>query len=246
MGDFNGDKHKDVIAFGQSAADGSFLGQLLLGRGDGTFQDPVAVTNANFLDTYPSQHIAVVDMDGDGRDDLVNVTTEGNDGTNAVIVLLSKGDGTLEPITTLLTGTYYNHGDAASADFNGDGKADLVVPTPQTIQILLGHGDGTFEIEPKALPIPPFGGQPSQYALAVVAGDFDRDGKADFAILCLQPSNGFNEGPTAVFVYYGEGDGTFSQPVKAAVLDQAVLKFFSDGPEWRWFVRLCSEHNGGQ
>jgi hypothetical protein len=167
-GDFNGDKHKDVIAFGQSAADGSFLGQLLLGRGDGTFQDPVAVTNANFLDTYPSQHIAIVDVDGDGRDDLVNVTTEGNDGTNAVIVLLSKGDGTLEPITTLLTGTYYNHGDAAPADFNGDGKADLVVPTPQTIQILLGHGDGTFEIEPKALPIPPFSGQPSQYVLAVV------------------------------------------------------------------------------
>ncbi len=225
VGDFNGDKHKDVIAFGQSATDGSFLGQLLLGRGDGTFQNPVAVTNANFLDTYPSQHIAIFDMDGDGRDDLVNATTEGNDGTNAVIVLLSKGDGTLEPITTLLTGTYYNHGDAAPADFNGDGKADLVVPTPQTIQILLGHGDGTFEIEPNALLLPPFAGQPSQYVLAVVAGDFDHDGKADFAVLCLHASNGSNEGPTAVFVYYGEGDGTFSQPVTAAVLDRLYSNF---------------------
>jgi VCBS repeat protein len=225
VGDFNGDKHKDVIAFGQSATDGSFLGQLLLGRGDGTFQDPVAVTNANFLDTYPSQHIAIVDMDGDGRDDLVNATTEGNDGTNAVIILLSKGDGSLEPITTLLTGTYYNHGDAAPADLNGDGKADLIVPTPQTIQILLGHGDGTFEIEPAALLLPPFKGQPSQYVLAVVAGDFDHDGKADFAVLCLHASNGSNEGPTAVFVYYGKGDGTFSQPVTAAVLDRLYSNF---------------------
>ena len=69
-------------------------------------------------------------------------------------------------------------------------KSTSLLLTPQTIQILLGHGDGTFEIEPKALLIPPFSGQPSQYVLAVVAGDFDHDGKADFAFsACALPTD---------------------------------------------------------
>jgi FG-GAP-like repeat len=246
-GDFNGDKHKDVIAFGQSAADGSFLGQLFLGRGDGTFQDPVAVTNANFLDTYPSQHVAIVDVDGDGRDDLVNVTTEGNDGTNAVIVLLSKGDGTLEPITTPLTGTYYNQGNAAPADFNGDGKMDLVVTEQKTMQVLLGHGDGTFGTTLQALPVPSFNNQQYGCCGSVIAGDFDHDGNADFAVLRLTP--GSVVGPTAVIVYYGKGDGTFSQPVTAAVLDRQYTHLIAadlKGDGLSDFVLSTEEGNGDE
>jgi hypothetical protein len=246
-GDFNGDKHKDVIAFGQSAADGSFLGQLFLGRGDGTFQDPVAVTNANFLDTYPSQHVAIVDVDGDGRDDFVNVTTEGNDGTNAVIVLLSKGDGTLEPITTSLTGTYYNQGNAAPADFNGDGKMDLVVTEQKTMQVLLGHGDGTFGTTLQALPVPSFNNQQYGCCGSVIAGDFDHDGNADFAVLRLTP--GSVVGPTAVIVYYGKGDGTFSQPVTAAVLDRQYTHLIAadlKGDGLSDFVLSTEEGNGDE
>jgi FG-GAP-like repeat/Bacterial Ig-like domain (group 3) len=246
-GDFNGDKHKDVITFGQSAAGGSFLGQLFLGRGDGTFQDPVAITNANFLDTYPSQHIAVADMDGDGRDDLVNVTTEGNDGTTAVIVLLSKGDGTLDPVTTPLTGTYYNQANAASADFNGDGKLDIVVTEQKTMQVLLGHGDGTFDTTLQALPIPSFNNQQYGCCGSVITGDFDHDGNADFAVLRLTP--GSVVGPTAVIVYYGKGDGTFSQAVTAAVLDRQYTHLIAadlKGDSLSDFVLSTEEGNGDE
>ena len=151
-GDFNGDKHKDVITFGQSATDGSFLGQLFLGRGDGTFQDPVAVTNTGLLDSYPFQQTVIADMNGDGRDDFVNITTDPGGQATDVNVLLSKGDGILEPLITVLSGLTY--GDAGAADFNHDGKMDLVVAEQKTIQVLLGHGDGSFDTTLPTLPVP--------------------------------------------------------------------------------------------
>jgi hypothetical protein len=212
-GDFNGDKHKDVIAFGQSATDGGFLGQLFLGRGDGTFQDPLPVTNSIFFQT---QQMAVADIDGDGRDDLINVTMDLADGTSNVNVLLSKGDGTLEPITTTLTGTDF--GATAPADFNGDGKMDLVVAGPKTMQVLLGHGDGTFDTALPTLPVPSFNNQQYGCCGAIITGDFDHDGDADFAFLRSTP--GSPVGPTALIIYYGKGDGTFSQAVTAATLDR--------------------------
>ena len=139
-GDFNGDKHKDVIAFGQSAADGSFLGQLFLGRGDGTFQDPLPVTNL-----VPGYSYAIADINGDGRDDFVYTTMDPASATGALNVLLSNGDGTLDPVTTTLPGNGYSYGLPAAADFNGDGKMDVVVAEQKTMQVLLGHGDGTFD-----------------------------------------------------------------------------------------------------
>lgn len=224
-GDFNGDKHKDIITFGQSAADGSFVGQLFLGRGDGTFQNPVSVTNANFLEIYPYQHTVIADMNGDGRDDFVNVTIDAGSQTTDVNVLLSKGDGTLEPVTTVFPGV--NRGDPAAADFNGDGKADLIVPTTQAIQVLLGHGDGTFEVEAQTLLIPPFESRTISYISMPVAGDFDHDGKTDFAVVVAYSTiagEGY-DGPAPMYVYYGKGDGTFSQPVIAAVLDRVYWNF---------------------
>jgi hypothetical protein len=212
-GDFNGDKHKDVIAFGQSATDGSFLGQLFLGRGDGTFQDPLPVTNSIFFQT---QQMPVADIDGDGRDDLINVTMDLADGTSNVNVLLSKGDGTLEPITTALPGTDF--GDPSPADFNGDGKMDLVVAGQKTMQVLLGHGDGTFDTTSPALPVPSINNQQYGCCGAVITGDFDHDGNADFAFQRYTP--GSPVGPTALIIYYGKGDGTFSQAVTAATLDR--------------------------
>ena len=214
-GDFNGDKHQDIITFGQSAADGSFLGQLFLGRGDGTFQDPVAVTNTNLLATYPSQYPAIADMNGDGRDDFVKTIDAGTQTTD-VDVLLSRGDGTLEPITTTLTGI--NFGATAAADFNGDGKMDIVVTEQETMQVLLGRGDGTFDTTLPTLPVPSFNNQQYGCCGAVITGDFDHDGNVDFAFLRLTPGSPI--GPTALIIYYGKGDGTFSQAVTAATLDR--------------------------
>jgi hypothetical protein len=246
-GDFNGDKHKDVIAVGP-AADGTSLPHLFFGRGDGTFQNPVAI--ANFAGAS-YQGIFVSDINGDGRDDLVNVTADAGSGTSAVNVLLSNGDGTFEPVATPVPQgmfSYYNSA-PASGDFNGDGNADLIVPSNQTIEVLLGHGDGTFDIQPQALSVPTFGGSTTNYVPAVIAGDFDKDGHADFAVIGTHSYSGDDDdpGPTAIFVYYGKGDGTFLQPVTAGILDRGYLNFRSadlNGDGLADFVLSTDESNG--
>jgi hypothetical protein len=88
---------------------------------------------------------------------------------------------------------------AGHGDFNNDGREDLMVAKftqtstsfMATYQLYLSSGDGTYQA-PKTLPAPV-----DLNHLAI--GDFNNDGKLDFATL-----NG-----SAVDVYLGNGDGTF-------------------------------------
>ena len=84
----------------------------------------------------------------------------------------------------------------AVADFNGDGIPDIVVADQgqNAIDIFLGKGDGTFSVSMISLGA-------SFFANEVVTGDFNGDGKADFA--AHTNSGGIN-------VWLGNGDGTFT------------------------------------
>jgi hypothetical protein len=106
----------------------------------------------------------------------------------------------LAPQATYPTGLGPNS--VSTADFNGDGKLDLIVTNylDSTVDVELGKGDGTF-------------GAPTvifTYAvgstLQVLAGDFNGDGNADFA---LQNQDG------SVYLALGNGNGTFATPVLA-------------------------------
>src|SRR5262249_5331323 len=74
-------------------------------------------------------HAEVVDLDGDGIPDIIvanlGIFNPTDDKVGSVIWLRGKGDGTYTPITLL-----ENVGrvaDVQAADFNGDGKLDLIV-----------------------------------------------------------------------------------------------------------------------
>src|SRR5262249_25521752 len=92
---------------------------------------------------------------------------------------------------------------AAVGDFNGDGKADvLVANSPNTttagsLRLLLGNGDGTFQTTPNYAT----GSGPGSMAW----GDVNGDGKIDLITANSQSGN--------VSVLLGNGDGTFQTPV---------------------------------
>jgi hypothetical protein len=87
-------------------------------------------------------------------------------------------------------------------DFRGVGTQDLAVAGFDTLSILLGNGDGTFQA--------PVDYPAGEYAKGIVAADFNGDGNLDLAVTT---ESGINNGAGTVSVYFGNGDGTFRKPV---------------------------------
>jgi hypothetical protein len=166
----------DVVA---ANANGTL--RVLLGNGDGSFQNPITIT----LSTTP-KGLAVGDLLGNGRDDIVAANANGT-----VTVLLSNGNGTFQAPETLAVGGFINA--VAVGDFLGNGLMDIVTTnTNHTVSALLSNGDGTFQA-PVITPV-------NTFVKGVATGDFNGDGKADLAL-----ASG-----AGVTVLQSNGDGSFS------------------------------------
>lgn len=142
LSDFNGDGIQDI------ATGSGYTNEIsiLLGNGDGTFQDPkqyLAASQGTTSSGFPGSTVAIAaaDFNADGKPDLVVV----NGGVNTVSILLGNGDGTFQAHVDYPTGT--TPSSVTVGDFNGDGKLDLAVTNQDdnTVSILLGNGDGTFK-----------------------------------------------------------------------------------------------------
>jgi hypothetical protein len=163
VGDFNGDAKLDILA------GTSFGNSLLLGKGDGSFQTPISPNNVGLL-------LAVGDVNGDGKLDTVGWQWAYDGGAHHnVVVGLGNGDGTFPTIQTFSVGDSYPVA-AALADFNGDGKRDLVmsIAPDNTVSVLRGNGDGTFGATTTIAA--------GSTAAALAVGDFNGDGRPDLAL----------------------------------------------------------------
>ncbi len=129
VADLNGDGNPDLVVADMGVWPNTY-GEVsvLLGNGDGTFQ-PVVTYSSGAGGAYS---VAVADVNGDGKPDIV-VADEGGKSykTGVVGVLLGNGDGTFQKAFRYSSGggppEWWSTSSIAIGDVNGDGRPDLVV-----------------------------------------------------------------------------------------------------------------------
>lgn len=186
--DFSGDGFPDIATANYSAGTVS----ILLNRGDGTF-----AAYKDYAAGASPEALVAGDFNKDGKTDLI----VGNAGAGLSLLLGNGSGGFGSPISF---GSGLSPYAIAVGDFNGDGNLDLATVSgswsTSVVSILLGKGDGTF-------------GAAVNYStgtgpIAVVAADFNRDGKTDLAVL--------TNFLTGISILLGNGDGTFQNYVSYA------------------------------
>ncbi len=164
-----------------------------------------------------------MDVNGDGRLDLVKVSHDGL--SLQVRTLLSNGDGTwTEKVQELLVdGNLTASKGWRPADVNGDGKADLVyvdyLKPGVRVQTLLSKGDGTWQ-QARHSPYTEWIQAPAGFAfsdtLAWKVMDVNGDGKTD--LVHLTPSDRRGR-PTGLLVHsllsHGDGGWTADEQLPA-------------------------------
>jgi len=192
-GDFNGDGKVDLAVANSGTASGNNQGpnpntvQVLIGDGKGGF------TSGSVI---PVEKTPLVVLVSDFNKDNVQDLAVSSSAKGFVSSLLGKGDGTFQTPREFKVGPSANN--MSAADLNGDGNLDIAVTTTNGLQTLtnivtlFGDGKGAFHAVSTPSGRSPF---------AVVAGDFNHDGKTDYITANIDSNT--------VAVVLGKGNGTF-------------------------------------
>jgi hypothetical protein len=171
------------------------------------------VLSTNYVVGNNSGGLAVADVNGDGKPDVITASYS----DNTLTVLTNNGSGVFASNATYAA---YSAGYVVAADLNGDGKVDLIYSSVanNTLTVLTNNGSGVF-------------GSNATYSLPgtayqFVAADVNGDGKPDLIAACY---NGY-----VVTVLTNKGDGTFNSAGNFSVGSQyprwvAVADFNGDG-----------------
>src|SRR5580704_642903 len=191
--DLNADNFQDLVV--ANFTDNTL--SILLGNGDGTFQNPISPPPATGKGPVS---IATGTFNAKNNTNVGLAVANETDGT--LSILLGNGDGTFTqaPGSPIKTGN--RPVSVVSAVLISGGQSDLIVANQadNTISVFMGNGDGTFQ---PAVNLPT-GRAPTGLAVA----DFNNDGRLDLAVT--------NQNDNTVWIFLGNGDGTFARPVSFA------------------------------
>ena len=191
--DFNGDGKLDLATTNLQSRDVS----VLLGNGSGSFGTETRFAVAGSSSNPYS--ITSTDFNGDGKIDLAAAVQQ-YASNGAAYILLGNGTGSFGAAGSFAAGI--DPVSVMSADFNGDGKADLAV----------GNKSSNYEsvlINCSAFCTGSFGSAVNFAAgtspRSVTKADFNGDGKVDLAVA--------NQSSNDVAVFLGTGNGSFGAAV---------------------------------
>ena len=167
-GDLNGDGSLDLVVSASIQEGRSATGFVLLGNGDGSFQDPEPIPHL----TRQLFFATLADLDEDGALDLVTI---GLASPGDVLVLLGQGDGTFGASVAYPVGEAIQ---AVLGDVSGDGVLDIVVIATDVngVLVFLGNGDGSF------LESVIYGAGSAIFGSGIVVTDLNNDGLDDVAV----------------------------------------------------------------
>jgi hypothetical protein len=198
LGDLDGDGKLDIVRTNGVEDLGGTPNSIsvLLGWGDGAF-----IPNADYATSSSPGAVALGDLNGDGKLDIVVANHGAASAIESVIVLLGRSDGTfsakVDYPSQYLAISQHNRISLALGDLNGDGKLDIIWgPDANYLGVLLGKGDGTFA--------DPVWTMVQDGARTLAVGDMNRDGKPDLVA-------GTRGGTLCLLL--GRGDGTFAEPI---------------------------------
>jgi tetratricopeptide (TPR) repeat protein len=196
------------------------------------------------IDIYGHNGVSFADIDGDGFDDLYVCQPAGLPNR----LFRNRGDGTFEDITTISgLGILENTACALFADFDNDGRQDVIVVRTGGPLLFLNEGGGKFRAKPDAFQ---FASSPQGAFTGAAVADYDRDGWLDI-YFCLyvyyqgtaqyrypSPYYHAENGPPN-FMMRNNRDGTFHDVTRESGLDQNNTRFSfccswgdHDGDQW--------------
>jgi hypothetical protein len=181
--DFNHDNKVDLV-LGTSTSSI----RVVLGRGDGTFNS-AATYSASATGTGAASVAVPADFDGDLNQDVA-VLLSGV----GISVVPGRGDGTFEPPRNSVLAAATRG--LVVADWNHDGFPDVAcLSGSSSVAAFLNKGNGTF-FSPTNTVFPISG----VYLSGPCAGDFDKDGSPDLALITAVGS-----AKTEVVILHGSG-----------------------------------------
>ncbi|MEO6393449.1 MAG: VCBS repeat-containing protein [Pyrinomonadaceae bacterium] len=173
--DVDGDNKLDILL----PSNGSWI-RILYGNGTGG-----VTVQKTFLTSSGPRSVAVGDFNGDGLVDLPAACY----GTGLVSMLLNQGAGNFLSPPRITTDSGALH----FADFNSDGKQDLVIDSSTVAAkgVRFGNGDGTFQA--------PVNFNPPNFFTDMIIGDVNNDNKPDI----------ITSGGAGISVLINNGSGGF-------------------------------------
>ena len=189
-----------------------------------------------------ARSIAVGDVSGDGRDDLVFLSLRSApnpmDNRMEIYVAYQRGDGRLDAAVKIAESGNNLAYQLLIADLDRDGVGDIITATVDGVMVLRSNGDGTFSSSTAVV------GDPGD----MIVTDVDRDGYLDVLV---------DSSDTSAAVVYGDGRGGIDQtstlPLPASAvrtsgdvtgdgLDDLVLATIFNRPlqEFRVYPALAS------